>query len=540
MDSIGQGKGSESDAMTGSHANGALSRTSSPLRERAPRNGASRGRVQGAKAVLEINATEEAAALSVPTGMVEYHVDPRMSEQDWISAISEFDRVLEPDGVCVLDVSDLSRALHSDAFESLEGLWPARFARLSGEGFSLYETAAPHILLQKARQNVLYIAPWVSYGGSDKGTIDWFRCLDKERFRPFLITTQQSDNALLARIEPYAQEIWSLPDFIQGSAMPQFIMDFIASRNIQVLHIMNSRLAYDLLPTLRSYYPWLRIVIQFHVEEEDRSGYCRYVATRYDNLINAYSVTSKNLWRALLDYKISPNKLSVIYTGIDADGEFNPETVTLPPEFLVNMRLDQPGFHILYPSRLEEQKDPLLMVQVAASLKQAGSQAVIHVVGDGTLRSRVTDAIAEMDVEGCVLLHGASRQMPQWYKATAATLLTSRFEGLPYVIYEAMAMERPVIVSNVGANAELVDQATGFLIEDRTNVDAYVNAITALERDPALHAAMSTAARRKLSSAFSLEQMAHEHEALYHRLAGAYCTQAALSMYWLLARKAPA
>ena len=321
--------------------------------------------------------------------------------------------------------------------------------------------------------------------------------------------------------------------------MPQFIMDFIASRNIHVLHIMNSRLAYDLLPTLRSYYPWLRVVIQFHVEEEDRSGYCRYAATRYDNLVNAYSVTSKNLGNALLDYEVSPDKLAVIYTGVDADDEFNPEFVAPQPAFLADARLEQPGFHILFPSRLEEQKDPLLMLQVAAALKQAGSQAVIHVVGDGTMRPQAEEIIAELNLQDTVLLHGASRQMPQWYKATAAVLLTSRFEGLPYVIYEAMAMTRPVIVSNVGANAELVDESTGFLIMDRTNVDAYVRAITALENNPALLTEMGTAARYKLSSAFSLAQMAREHERLYHHAAGVYYTQTALGMYRSLVRKAP-
>ena len=39
---------------------------------------------------------------------------------------------------------------------------------------------------------VLYLAPWVDYGGSDKGTIDWFRWLDRDRFAPSLITTQPS------------------------------------------------------------------------------------------------------------------------------------------------------------------------------------------------------------------------------------------------------------------------------------------------------------------------------------------------------------
>jgi len=490
--------------------------------------------------VLEINPTERGPVSPDPVALIEYHLDPDLSDRDWFNTVREIDGAVEPGGKCVLDVSTLSSALHSDTFESLERIWPERFAQLSTEGFCYFGSETPYITLQKDRQNVLYLAPWVTYGGSDKGTIDWFRCLDKERFRPFLITTQPSDNALLTSIEPYAEEIWNLPDLMQGSAMPQFIMDFIASRGIHLLHIMNSRLAYDMLPTLHSCYPWLRVVVQLHVEEEDRSGYCRYVATRYDNLINAYSVTSKDLTGALGDYEISPDKMSVIYTGIDADQEFNPETVALPPEFLAHAKIDEPGFPILYPSRLEEQKDPLLMVRIAAALKEAGSAAVIHVVGDGSLRAQVENAIAEMGVQERVLLHGASRQMPRWYKGTAATLLTSRFEGLPYVIYEAMAMERSVIVSNVGANAELVDETTGFLIEDRAQISAYVRAITALENDPVLLATMGVAARRKLSSAFSLAQMAHAHEALYHRLAGAYCTQIALGMYRSLARKAPA
>src|SRR5690349_9698321 len=90
---------------------------------------------------------------------------------------------------------------------------------------------------------VLYLAPWVDYGGSDKGTIDWFRWLDRDRFAPSLITTQPSPNRRLAELEPYAEEVWSLPDLMPGAAFPHFIFDFIDSRGIEVVHIMNSRLA---------------------------------------------------------------------------------------------------------------------------------------------------------------------------------------------------------------------------------------------------------------------------------------------------------
>jgi hypothetical protein len=58
-----------------------------------------------------------------------------------------------------------------------------------------------------ARTPVLYLAPWVDYGGTDKGTIDWFRWIDRDRFAPFLATTQPSDNRRLAEVFPYADPI---------------------------------------------------------------------------------------------------------------------------------------------------------------------------------------------------------------------------------------------------------------------------------------------------------------------------------------------
>src|SRR5467141_4232421 len=102
------------------------------------------------------------------------------------------------------------------------------------------------------RTPVLYLAPWVDYGGSDKGTIDWFRWLDRDRFDPSLICTQPSENRRLAEVEPYASELWALPDLMPAECFPGFIFDFIDTRGIELLHIMNSRLAFELLPDLAS------------------------------------------------------------------------------------------------------------------------------------------------------------------------------------------------------------------------------------------------------------------------------------------------
>ena len=65
---------------------------------------------------------------------------------------------------------------------------------------------------------------------------------------------------------------------------------------------MNSRLGYDLLPGPHVRCPSPpKVVVQLHVEEADRSGYVRYVTTRYGNLVDAFSVTSEHLAEAIVE-----------------------------------------------------------------------------------------------------------------------------------------------------------------------------------------------------------------------------------------------
>jgi glycosyltransferase involved in cell wall biosynthesis len=259
---------------------------------------------------------------------------------------------------------------------------------------------------------ILYLAPWVDLGGSDKGTIDWFKHLDRERFAPSLITTQPSDNRWLHLVEPYAEEIWDLPDLMPGLVMPAFILSFIEDRGIRVVHMMNSRLGFDLMPDMTNLREPPVIVIQHHAEERDRSGYVRYVATRYGNLVDAFSVTSHQLRDAMRDYDIAPSRVEVIHSGVGADDEFDPEHVE-PFEDLGH------GPRILWPGRLVEQKDPELTLEVIARLHAGGRRFTLDVVGDGTSSRASSSAPAS---SGSRTSSAGTHPRWRWRAGTAAPI----------------------------------------------------------------------------------------------------------------------
>jgi glycosyltransferase involved in cell wall biosynthesis/GT2 family glycosyltransferase len=362
------------------------------------------------------------------------------------------------------------------------------------------------------RAPILYLAPWVDYGGTDKNTIDWFRGIDRERFAPSLITTQPSPNRRLREVAELAEEIWVLPDLMPAERMPAFILDFLHSREVRIAHLMNSRLSFDLLPDIACLPRPPGVVVQLHVEEPDRSGYVRYVTTRYGNLVDRFSVASGHLAHAVHDYGVPPDRTKVIYIGVDAEREFSPERV----EPLAGLAEDR--MHILFPARLVEQKDPLLMVEVAAALRDRGVGFQLHVLGEGELESEVRARIAERGLGEEVLIHPPTSTPQRWYAACDALLLTSLFEGVPAAVFEAMAMGLPIVGPALPGNTELLGEDRDGLVEPRDSVEGYADGLARLAGDRDLRSSRGRELRERALRRFSLRRMADEHEQLYEEV----------------------
>jgi glycosyltransferase involved in cell wall biosynthesis len=358
---------------------------------------------------------------------------------------------------------------------------------------------------------ILYIAPWVDLGGSDKGTIDWFKSLDRDRWAPSLVTTQPSANRWLHHVEPYAEEVWDLPDVMPGSAFPEFILGFIESRNVQVVHMMNSRLAFDLLPDISVLPEPPSIVVQLHAEEPDQAGYVRYVTRRYGNLVDAFSVTSQHLEEVVAGYGIAPSKIAIIHSGVDGEHEFNPSQVE-------PLELEGGPSRVLWPGRLVEQKDPMLTLDVIARARELGAEFVLDVVGDGHLEDSVRAHAEQIGIADMIDWHPPSQEMARWYRSADLVLMTSAYEGVPYVIYESLAMGVPIIGPALPGNLEFMDADSGILVEPRDDVDRYADALVSLLADDERRRVMGERSRRRMLGDFSLTEMGRRHGELYDDL----------------------
>ncbi|HEY3050765.1 MAG TPA: glycosyltransferase family 4 protein [Gaiellaceae bacterium] len=170
--------------------------------------------------------------------------------------------------------------------------------------------------------------------------------------------------------------------------------------------------------------------------------------------------------------------------------------------------------------RLKAPKDFLTLIQAFAALPQGSFEALI--VGDGPDRAAVEAEIRRLGLDGRVRLAGERDDVPALLADSDAFVLSSRSEGLPVSVLEAMAAELPVVASEVGGLRELVvDGETGILVLPG-DAPALATALRRLIEDRDLRGTLGAAGRARAEALFDLAAFRRAHVELYDgQLAGA-------------------
>ena len=166
---------------------------------------------------------------------------------------------------------------------------------------------------------MLHLAASVEESDVAGGTLEWIQQLDRERWAPSIVTTEPAPNSGLAACEPFAEEVWDLADLMPGGGFPGFILGLIESREVEVVHIFDSRLGFDLLPDIACL-PRPPVVFVRIDHRRNGPGYITYVARRYGNLVDAFSASSEAVKEAIVAQEIPPSRIEVIATGEGDDG----------------------------------------------------------------------------------------------------------------------------------------------------------------------------------------------------------------------------
>jgi glycosyltransferase involved in cell wall biosynthesis len=169
--------------------------------------------------------------------------------------------------------------------------------------------------------------------------------------------------------------------------------------------------------------------------------------------------------------------------------------------------------------RLEVQKRFDLLIQAVATLREGHSQIRLLVAGDGSLREDLESLVTRQGLGGVCRLVGQVDDVVEFHHALDLLVQSSEYEGTPNVVLEAMAMETPVIATDVGGTAELMRSSIEGIIVPSGDVPALVGAIGGVVSDPGGARRRAEAARRRVELELSFESRLRRLEDIYRELA---------------------
>ena len=153
---------------------------------------------------------------------------------------------------------------------------------------------------------------------------------------------------------------------------------------------------------------------------------------------------------ALIRNRIDQNKM---FHGIKADRDAVREANGLPEDAVV----------ICQVGRLDRQKNPFFLLRVAELTVSEAPNTLFLLVGEGRLRESLESAINARELTERVRLLGFRRDVPELLMAADILTLTSRWEGLPYVMMEAYLMRKPIVCTSQRGELGSCDQWSNWL-----------------------------------------------------------------------------
>jgi glycosyltransferase involved in cell wall biosynthesis len=171
------------------------------------------------------------------------------------------------------------------------------------------------------------------------------------------------------------------------------------------------------------------------------------------------------------------------------------------------------GYAIGTVGRVAEVKNHTLLLRAVAPL--LGSEVVLVIAGDGPERARCEALAKELEIAEHVRFLGVVSYVPRVMSGFDVFVLSSRSEGLPLVLAEAMAASLPVVATDVGGVANVVvDGDTGFVV-DAGDEQGLRERIDRLRMDADLSRAFGARGAQLAAERYALDRMADDYFKAY-------------------------
>lgn len=212
---------------------------------------------------------------------------------------------------------------------------------------------------------------------------------------------------------------------------------------------------------------------------------------------------------------VRDRKIVMIQNGIDTDQfkrDGGGETFQELP------CLEKNGFRIGYVGRLSGEKGITTLLQAMKRLVSEYDGLRLALIGEGPLRQYLESYSRKLGLQKCVTFTGHIDDIKNVYRQLDLLVLPSETEGMPNVVLEALAMEVPVVATNVGGLPEIIETGSNGILVEPGDVEGLTRAIATLIMDGNLREKFALEGRRTVCERFSFERRIRKEEDVYRQL----------------------
>ncbi len=358
-------------------------------------------------------------------------------------------------------------------------------------------------------------------GGAEKLVCDLARFLSPERFTSLIAIVGRPDANM-----PYEQTgsevVYIEPSPNLSPKLIRQICRVVGTRDISLVHShlirMNTHNAlasvWHRRPTVGS----IHGILPYETTSSARL-YTKLATWLNDRTV----VVSEPLRREFLRiYGGNSRKIVTIHNGFDHTRFETPISPESQAEF---RRQFLPGDNspvICAVGNLKEVKGYRYLVDAVALLKVKFPRIHLLIAGN-TMRLRdlgLIDQVATLGLEPHVTFLGEFNNISLLFSVSDLYVCSSLHEGFSLTTVEAMAAGLPVVVTDSGGPADIVEPGKSGILVPTANVGALADAVTTVVQDKDLARAMGCYGKRVAYERFSMNSFISRHETLYQELVG--------------------
>jgi glycosyltransferase involved in cell wall biosynthesis len=364
---------------------------------------------------------------------------------------------------------------------------------------------------------ILCVVPWLNIGGAEQVVLQILRGLSGQ-FSFAVVATLETEHNRAAEFREATPWVYHLPTACLADP-GRFLTDLAIRHGVRGVLISSSEAGYRALPALKQHGLWTADIVHNTAPEGhlDRSIGC-------DGYLDIHFACGRTQADALRNGAgVFQARLRTVWTSVDATGRFDPCRYEARRDALrAEFGLETRDVVLAYLGRLSTEKDVPLFVAAVSEIVRRNPGVPIRalVAGDGPELLRVEQAIEREGLWHEVRSLGDSRRVPEILAVSDYLLLTSRSEGSPLTILEAMSLGLVALSTDVGNVRDVIENGVnGFVVEGRDPA-TFADRFEEIRRDPGREKLMREAARRTILERFEESRMLESYAEVFRGALG--------------------